>query len=266
MYALHRESTTLSVQRKVLSVTNASGVAQTGANFIGNINPIRYRGYYYDTDLGLYYLQSRYYDPETGRFVNGDGYVQTGDGLLDKNMFAYCLEDPVNLVDEVGCDPVPMWAQRVLGGTASVVDYMTALSVDPNAWAGSARYKVNRAIGIAEAHNRISALGYNEHHKKGTTSPSNRNTHENGQARKQRDNRGEKGDARRTPNPNKRRPQLEVNGIDGETLVYGAVLVAASVAVVYLAVNDASVIGVLDDAAIVPLVPVIWDSVTKITS
>ena len=102
MYALHRESTTLSVQRKVLSVTNASGVAQTGANFIGNINPIRYRGYYYDTDLGLYYLQSRYYDPETGRFVNADAYAQTGTGLLDKNMFAYCLDDPVNLVDEAG--------------------------------------------------------------------------------------------------------------------------------------------------------------------
>ena len=87
---------------KVLSVTNASGAAQTGANFIGNINPIRYRGYYYDTDLGLYYLQSRYYDPETGRFVNGDGYVQTGDGLLDKNMFAYCLDDPVNMADPSG--------------------------------------------------------------------------------------------------------------------------------------------------------------------
>ena len=83
-------------------MTNASGVVQTSASFIGNINPIRYRGYYYDTDLGLYYLQSRYYDPETGRFVNGDGYVQTGDGLLDKNMFAYCLDDPVNMADPSG--------------------------------------------------------------------------------------------------------------------------------------------------------------------
>ena len=85
-----------------MSVTNASGVVQTSASFIGNINPIRYRGYYYDTDLGLHYLQSRYYDPETGRFVNGDAYAQTGTGLLDKNMFAYCLDDPVNLVDPSG--------------------------------------------------------------------------------------------------------------------------------------------------------------------
>ena len=90
---------------KVLSVTNASGVVQTSASLIGNINPIRYRGYYYDTDLGLYYLQSRYYDPETGRFVNGDAYAQTGTDLLDKNMFAYCLDDPVNLVDDGGMLP-----------------------------------------------------------------------------------------------------------------------------------------------------------------
>ena len=83
-------------------MTNASGVAQASSSFIGNINPIRYRGYYYDTDLGLYYLQSRYYDPETGRFVNADGLVQTGMGLMDKNMFAYCLDDPVNYTDSDG--------------------------------------------------------------------------------------------------------------------------------------------------------------------
>ena len=87
---------------KVLAVTNASSVSQTSSTFIGNINPIRYRGYYYDTDLGLYYLQSRYYDPETGRFLNADGYVQTGDGLMDKNMFAYCMNDPVNRKDPTG--------------------------------------------------------------------------------------------------------------------------------------------------------------------
>ena len=251
---------------KVLSVTNASDTVQTSASFIGNINPIRYRGYYYDVETGFYYLQSRYYDPETGRFVNADGLVQTGTGLMDKNMYAYCLDDPVNLVDNTGCDPVPMWAQRILNGTASTVDYMNALSVDPNSWAGSARYKVDRAIRLAEEHNSINVLGYKEHHKKGTANPANRNTHENGQARKQRDNRGEKGDARRSPNPNKRRPQFEVNVIDGEKVVCGVVIVAATAAVVYLVVNDVSVVGVLDDVAIVPLIPVIWDNVAKITS
>ena len=86
-----------------MSVTNASGVVQTNASFIGNINPIRYRGYYYDTDLGLYYLQSRYYDPETGRFVNGDNIVpRLPDTMQDYNLYAYCADDPVNNDDPTG--------------------------------------------------------------------------------------------------------------------------------------------------------------------
>ena len=102
-------------------------MVQTSASFIGNINPIRYRGYYYDVDLGLYYLQSRYYDPETGRFVNADAYAQTGTGLLDKNMFAYCLDDPVNMVDPVGDSAVAalllgalvVGIAAILGGSSS---------------------------------------------------------------------------------------------------------------------------------------------------
>ena len=65
-------------------------------------NPFRYRGYYYDTDLGMYYLQSRYYDPNTCRFINADGYVSTGQGLIGNNMFAYCGNNPVNMVDPYG--------------------------------------------------------------------------------------------------------------------------------------------------------------------
>jgi RHS repeat-associated protein len=108
---------------KVLSVTNASGTVQTSASFIGNINPIRYRGYYYDVETGLYYLQSRYYDPETGRFVNADGLVQTGTGLMDKNMYAYCLDDPVSFIDPNG---ESVLAAIVLGaialGVATICD------------------------------------------------------------------------------------------------------------------------------------------------
>ena len=70
--------------------------AITSSTHIANVNPIRYRGYYYDSETGMYYLKSRYYDPQVKRFLNADGYVQTGDGLYDKNMFAYCLNNPVN--------------------------------------------------------------------------------------------------------------------------------------------------------------------------
>ena len=69
---------------------------------LGELNPFRYRGYYFDQESGLYYLNSRYYDPEIGRFLNADGYVTTGQGLIATNMFAYCGNNPVMYVDENG--------------------------------------------------------------------------------------------------------------------------------------------------------------------
>ena len=62
----------------------------TLADALGEANPLIYRGYVYDHDSGYYYLQSRYYDPEVGRFINADDYTATGQGLLGNNMFAYC--------------------------------------------------------------------------------------------------------------------------------------------------------------------------------
>ena len=74
----------------------------SAASTLGAINPLRYRGYYYDTETGLYYLNSRYYDPEVGRFINADGYVSTGQGVLGYNMFVYCGNNPVNRKDPTG--------------------------------------------------------------------------------------------------------------------------------------------------------------------
>ncbi len=62
----------------------------------------RYRGYIYDEESGFYYLNSRYYDPQVGRFVNADSYVSTGTGTLGYNMFAYCNNNPVMYVDPSG--------------------------------------------------------------------------------------------------------------------------------------------------------------------
>ncbi len=87
---------------KVLSVTNDIGTAITSASHIANLNPIRYRGYYYDTETGFYYLQSRYYDPVNCRFINADGYASTGTGFLGYNMFAYCNNNPANSIDLTG--------------------------------------------------------------------------------------------------------------------------------------------------------------------
>ena len=59
------------------------------ANTLGQDNPIRYRGYYYDFETDFYYLQSRYYDPAMGRFINADGYINANGDMLGFNMFAY---------------------------------------------------------------------------------------------------------------------------------------------------------------------------------
>ncbi len=100
----------------VISVTDINGKEITNANHIGLMNPIRYRGYYYDSEIGMYYLQSRYYNPQVGRFINADGYVKTPtDSLFSTNMFAFCENNPVNKSDLTGDFAVPA---AVLGGIA----------------------------------------------------------------------------------------------------------------------------------------------------
>ena len=69
---------------------------------LAEINPLRYRGYYYDNETGFYYLQSRYYDPANRRFINADSYQSTGQGFVGTNMFAYCNNSPVDLYDPSG--------------------------------------------------------------------------------------------------------------------------------------------------------------------
>ena len=80
--------------------TSGSMAATLGAD-----NPFRYRGYYYDNESGLYYLQTRYYDPAVGRFINGDSQLNVSQGFLGYNMFAYCLNNPVNKYDYSGNKP-----------------------------------------------------------------------------------------------------------------------------------------------------------------
>ena len=84
---------------------------------IREINPIRYRGYVYDTETSLYYLQSRYYDPFTGRFLNADIYCDANTGTsLSTNMFAYCENNPVQYKDSNGHSLIVIaasWALRL---------------------------------------------------------------------------------------------------------------------------------------------------------
>ena len=72
------------------------------ADTIGQKNPLRYRGYYYDSETGFYYLQSRYYDPVVQRFINADGQINLQEDVTGYNLFQYCGNNPVNRIDTTG--------------------------------------------------------------------------------------------------------------------------------------------------------------------
>ena len=77
----------------------------TATGTMAEVNPFRYRGYYYNSETGLYALQSRYYDSQTGRFLNLDELdtlTATPKGLTDKNLYAYCDNNPVVREDRDG--------------------------------------------------------------------------------------------------------------------------------------------------------------------
>ena len=113
------------------TVSTESGTTTIQKRIARTLNPFRYRGYYYDTDTGLYYLQSRYYNPKWGRFLNADGYVSTGTGLLGYNMYAYCDNNPV-----MGYDPTGEWnwgtflsgANLIMVGAMAMATAATILS------------------------------------------------------------------------------------------------------------------------------------------
>ena len=96
---------------------NAWGKLLSSSGTMASVNPIRYRGYYFDAETGFYYLVSRYYDPQICRFVNADNLASTGQGLIGCNMFTYCGNNPVCRIDFDGED----WESALRIGTALVV-------------------------------------------------------------------------------------------------------------------------------------------------
>ena len=170
---------------KVLSITGSK------ADTLGVLNPLRYRSYIYDQDTGLYYLQSRYYNPETGRFLNADEFVATGQGLLGNNMFTYCLNNPVMYRDQTGTlvtetvvfSLIITIAEFVMVAIAAAL--IAELIVEVVEEIIDYSYEPFSTPDIQEA-----TISEAEHTK--NKSEKNRNKHEEGNARRKRDQGGEK--------------------------------------------------------------------------
>lgn len=81
---------------------DSNGHAIDSPDHIAHVNPFRYRGYFYDAETGFYYLNSRYYDPGTGRFINSDIELSGNASIQGYNLFAYCMNNPVNMQDTSG--------------------------------------------------------------------------------------------------------------------------------------------------------------------
>jgi RHS repeat-associated protein len=103
-------------------------------NGIGTINPFRYRGYYFDVETGLYYLQTRYYDPATGRFLNADRYVSKGLDIKNTNLFSYCGNNPVLRIDASG----QFWEEIWDFALEAIKQIGQALGIVAPAYAGAA--------------------------------------------------------------------------------------------------------------------------------
>ncbi len=110
----------LNLQGDVVQIIDEGGVLQaeyvyspwgeviSAEGDLAEVNPLRYRGYYYDSETGFYYLRSRYYDPENHRFINADSIDATlSAGDMGCNMYSYCYNSPINQVDEDG--RLPQW-------------------------------------------------------------------------------------------------------------------------------------------------------------
>ena len=137
----------LNLQGDVIRIVNTTGATMTeykydawgnilsitktaqDTNDISNVNPIRYRGYFYDTETGFYYLQSRYYDPSIGRFINSDSFASTGQGFLGYNMFAYCCNNPICMSDSKG--NWPEWLEELGSRFVNTMKFMGRTAISP---------------------------------------------------------------------------------------------------------------------------------------
>lgn len=99
----------------------------TLGNELATLNPFMYKGYFYDSEIKMYYLKSRYYDPDLGRFINADAEVGSVGETMGMNLYAYCKCNPIGYSDENG--NWPKWATKVCIGLAVIAVCAIAVGV-----------------------------------------------------------------------------------------------------------------------------------------
>ena len=243
------------------------GITGSLAETVGKANPFRYRGYYYDDETELYYLNSRYYDPEMGRFVNADGYVSTGQGVLGNNMFTYCGNNPANYFDESGQDPIPTWARNIVYGVPTAADYVKALSADASAWAGSARFIVEKAKAEAEK-NRVFVVGRGKKNQNFTSRKDKRHGSENRQKSGNRERNvghqnGEEHSRVPKGNYGSTKRMAFTNDIVPLSFQNTVEIALIALAIGFVVSNDVTVGGIADDVILEQMVRVLWDLTEK---
>ena len=121
---------------------DAWGKLLTSTGDLAEVNPLRYRGYFYDTETSLYYLKSRYYDPEVSRFINPDAFVSSGTSVASYNMMVYCDNNPINRIDPAGMfwreigdffsktwNGLKTWAKSAFGAESSTIATISEIEI-----------------------------------------------------------------------------------------------------------------------------------------
>jgi len=227
--AIANSSGTLVVNYTYDAWGNRLSVTGSMSSTLGTLNPLRYRGYVYDQETNLYYLQSRYYDPEIGRFINADAFASTG-GLLGNNLFAYCWNNPVNLVDYHGYIPKLPPSSYELSPSSSLPYHGEPHSADtlfnPDGTPKQKRwYDENGNPERDRDYNHNGDMDFPHDH-----------TWENGERSKEH----------LDPSPDYK--------FSGDVLMGVGVIFINCIGIVYVVANDITGIGAADDALVIPLV------------
>lgn len=129
---------------------NIQSISGSLAGTLGADNPLRYRGYYYDTETGLYYISCRYYNPEIGRFISPDtiDVLDVQSDLYDKNLYSYCDNNPVMRADYSGKGWITVGIMAV-GGVIGGVIGAVGSAVTQNTLTGTVNWKSVAVAGVA---------------------------------------------------------------------------------------------------------------------